>query len=371
MQIWPQPSLNSLRVPVAAPELTEDDYSAVFEALRGGQISGSSPLLNEVELKLESLVGSPSLLVSNGSVALMLALRALKIGHGDEVVVPTFTYAATASSVVNVGAEPVFVDSNPADWNLDVDDFSRAITPKTRAVILVDVYGITRDWSPIVDLARSLGIAIVHDCAESLGATYNGRPTGQLADVRTYSFFANKLITSGEGGAVATDDPVLFHRMKSYRGQGMSPTFRYWFEEPGYNFRLSSIQAALLSGQLERFGMILERRKQLFDRYDDATAHFGERPKADSITEFAPWMYTIKLEDLKPTELAEHLAGLGVETRPAFYPLHEMPAFKKFARNNHFPVAEEISRKSVSLPTHSNMTPDDLAIVLSAIRSFR
>jgi len=360
-----------MRVPVASPAISDRDIEAVVDVLKRGEISGSSPYIGSVEEQLAAVAGAPALLVSNGSVAIMLALRALEIGHGDEVIVPTFTYAATASSVVNVGAIPVFVDSSPSDWNMDFESFSQAISPRTKAVILVDLYGVTRDWSPIVTLARSRGLAVIHDCAESLGATYDGSPTGYLADVRTYSFFANKVITSGEGGAAATDDLALLERLRILRGQGMSLTHRYWFEEPGYNFRLSSIQAALLSGQLARLDETFEKRMKLFEAYDKATAGIGVRPIANALSGFSPWMYTIKLSDIMPHNLAEHLAVHGIETRPSFYLLHTMPAFSRFARHDEFPVAHELSAKSISLPTYSDLKGEELELVISALRSFQ
>ncbi len=355
---------------MASPDVSQEDIEAVVRLMQRGEISGSAPYIDSVEEQLSGVVASPSLLVSNGSVAIMLALRALGVGHGDEVIVPTFTYAATASSVVNVGATPVFVDSSPSDWNMDFESFANSISPKTKAVILVDLYGVTRDWSLIVNLARMKGIAVVHDCAESLTASHQGAPTGYLADVRTYSFFANKVITSGEGGAVATDNLALFERLRILRGQGMSLTHRYWFEEPGYNFRLSSIQAALLAGQLSRLDETVEKRNQLFDFYDKVTAKLGVRPMPDGVSKFSPWMYTIKLSDVAPYDLAEHLAALGIETRPSFYLLHTMPAFSRFAKHNDFPVARELAEKSMSLPTYSNLNGEDLDWVSQGLRSF-
>jgi perosamine synthetase len=212
MEPWPNPDPDDVAFPVAKPDIRDSDIQSVFEDLNSGNVSGGSPTIRKAENALGEILLADCLVVSNGSVAIVLALEALGIGHGDEVLVPNLTYAATASSVIHVGARPVFCDSEVDDWNISLASVRASFTSATRAIILVDLYGVTRDWSPLVRWARSVGIHVIHDCAESLTSTWSGRPTGEGADVRTYSFFANKLITCGEGGAVATNNSELLKK---------------------------------------------------------------------------------------------------------------------------------------------------------------
>jgi perosamine synthetase len=356
MITWPTPEKESTFFPVAQPDISENDIRRVSQDLLAGNVSGASPTILEAEKTLGTIVSGETLLVSNGSVAIMLALRALDIGAGDEVIVPNLTYAATASSVINVGATPVFCDSDEKDWNVSADAVVSALTPKTRAIILVDLYGVTRDWSSIVQWAKSQGVFVIHDCAESLTSSWMGTPTGVSADIRTYSFFANKLITCGEGGAVATSNPDLLKKMRILRGQGMSETMRYWFDVPGYNFRISSPQASLLLSQLQRISTISMKREELFNRYDQLLDDLAWRPKAPEGVHYSPWMYTVALDHIEPLVLATALARFGVETRPVFYPLTSMPAFSRHHINGNDRVAGKITKTSISLPTWTNWT---------------
>jgi perosamine synthetase len=357
---WPSPNPKELRFPVARPGVLEEDIEAMVSDLRKGNVSGGSPTIGETEKALSRVVGSECLLVSNGSVAITLALRALDIGAGDEVLVPTLTYAATASSVVNIGAVPVFCDVDSGDWNISFDSILKGYSERTKALILVDLYGVTRDWEPIVSWARSKGLRVIHDCAESLTSTWEGRPTGYSADVRTFSFFANKLITSGEGGAVATSSEDLLDAMRKLRGQGMSENVRYWFDVPGYNFRISSPQASLLLNQIHRIEEIVVARERLFEKYDALLGGVAGRPVPTEGAVFSPWMYTVQLEDIPPRQFAAKLASLGVETRPVFYPLTTMPAFTAYDSAGGFPSAIQIQEKGISLPTWTHWTDSEL-----------
>jgi perosamine synthetase len=356
---WPEPEKSKNWFPVANPDIRAEDVLRVSQDLSAGNVSGASPTIVEAEKFLSSVVDSECLLVSNGSVAIMLALRALGIGSDDEVIVPNLTYAATASSVINVGATPVFCDSDESDWNISLQAAMGAVTSRTRAIILVDLYGATRDWSTFVEWARSEGLFIIHDCAESLTSHWMGIPTGASADIRTYSFFANKIITSGEGGAVATSDALLLQKMRVLRGQGMSETMRYWFDNPGYNFRISSMQASMLLSQLARLEQTASKREELFVRYDKLLEGVAERPMPKAGAYFSPWMYTVKLAAIQPLALAKSLSLLGVETRPVFYPLTTMPAFSRFHAEGNDTVASKINKSGISLPTWTNWSEKD------------
>jgi perosamine synthetase len=368
MQTWPSPGFGKMLFPVAQPDISDFDIQAVERDLSSGNVSGGSPTIQKAEEALATILKADCLVVSNGSVALILALKALGIEAGDEVIVPNLTYAATASSVIHVGAKPVFCDSDSDDWNISLESAKESLSRKTKAIILVDLYGVTRDWSPVVAWARASGLSVIHDCAESLTSSWDGQPTGVQADIRTYSFFANKLLTCGEGGAVATQNPSLLNKMRVLRGQGMSEAVRYWFDIPGFNFRMSSMQAALLTAQTTRIREISARRDELFSRYDRIFGPYASRPISGPQGYNSPWMYTVSLQGVVPRSLAAVLAGRGVETRPVFYPLDSMPAFSSYRSDRPSPNAQRINEWGLSLPTWNTWSESDLTLLESVIK---
>lgn len=352
---WPQPS--SIRVPLADVHLSKASHSMVNEALTSNWIGPGGRFNKMAEEELSRLSNTKTLLVSNGSVALSLALAALNIGAGDEVLVPALTYAATASTVVWSGASPVFCDSNLDDWIISIESMRQALTPKTKAIIVVHLYGVLGDMKKIMEFARENDLMVIEDSAEALFANKAETDRG---DVTTYSFFANKLITSGEGGAVSTNNPRLYKRMEILRGQGMDPSRRYYFLEPGFNFRMSNLQAAVLVGQLTQIESISKMRLNQENRYQEILGSKFTRPEPVSKTGRVPWIYTAAIEDMhgeKKFEIAEKLAQTGIETRPVFYPLDEMPAFQKFSRIENS-VSRDIASRGISLPTGPHVSND-------------
>jgi perosamine synthetase len=352
---WPQPS--SIRVPLADVHLSSVSHSMVNEALTSNWIGPGGIFNKMAEEELSRLSNTRTLLVSNGSVALSLALAALNIGSGDEVLVPALTFAATASAVVWAGAIPVFCDSNLDDWIISIKSMREALTPKTKAIIVVHLYGVLGNMKKIMEFARENDLMVIEDSAEALFAN---RTEIDRGDVTTYSFFANKLITSGEGGAVSTNDPELYKRMEILRGQGMDPSRRYYFLEPGFNFRMSNLQAAVLMGQLSQIESISEMRLNQENRYQEILGSKFTRPEPSSKNGRIPWIYTAAIEDMyagEKIEIAEKLAETGIETRPVFYPLDDMPAFQKFSRNENS-IARTIASRGISLPTGTHVTND-------------
>jgi perosamine synthetase len=288
---------------------------------------------------------------------LSLALAALNIGSGDEVLVPALTFAATASAVVWSGASPVFCDSNLDDWIISIESMREALTPKTKAIIVVHLYGVLGNMKKIMEFARENKLMVIEDSAEALFAN---RTETDRGDVTTYSFFANKLITSGEGGAVSTNDPHLYKKMEILRGQGMDPSRRYYFLEPGFNFRMSNLQAAVLMGQLTQIEIISEMRLNQENRYQGILGSKFTRPEPGTKAVRVPWIYTAAIVETytgKKFEIAEKLARTGIETRPVFYPLDEMPAFQKFSRIENL-TARHIASRGISLPTGPHVTTD-------------
>lgn len=356
---WPQPK--PIRVPVASPWISVHEMALVQQALEAQWVGPQGPDLRAATNKLSHAFGGrATTLVSNGTVALELVLRAMNIGHGDEVLVPALTYAATANAVVAVGARPVFCDVRKDNWALDAGSVARMITPRSKAVIVAHLYGAA---APLEDLSRLLqeeGLALIEDCAEALLGTAASGMAGSLGLASTWSFFANKLLTSGEGGAISTSDPDLMQRIELLKGQGMSPNRRYFFTEPGGNYRMSNIQAAVLSGQLDRISEIWIQRTRIEDAYHEALSGYMTRPTVTEGGVRSPWLYTAKLrshvESMRGA-LAGHLASRGIETRPVFYPLPFMPAYASFSADC-IPNAIAIAKSGISLPTGVHVAPE-------------
>jgi perosamine synthetase len=273
---------------------------------------------------------------------------------------------------------PVFADVDPATWCMDPQQIEALITPRTRGIIPVALYGHPADMDPINAIAKRHGLWVVDDTAEAHMARYRGRPAGSLAPISTFSFYGNKIITSGEGGALTYDDPELDQRLRMLRNQGMDPNRRYYFPIIGYNFRLTNIACALLCAQLERRDEILARRRAIFATYRRhlaGIAGIGFQPVANW-AEPAPWLFCVTVEQgafgMDRDALAQELAERGVETRPFFVPLHSLPPYSNGALGtNRFPVTEQLARDGMNLPTYSGMSDEQVEYVCGAIAALR
>jgi perosamine synthetase len=366
-----------IRIPVAAPDLGGNEEQYVVEAIRSTWISSTGPFVDRFEREFGAACGSRATIgVCNGTVALHLALLALDVRPGDEVLVPSLTYVATANAVRYVGAEPVFVDVDPSTWCIDPDLLEASVTPRTKGIIPVHLYGHPADMDAVNHVAAIHGLWVVEDAAEALFASYKGRPTGSLARISTFSFYGNKIVTSGEGGAITIDDAQLELRMRTLRGQGMDPERRYYFPVTGYNFRLSNIACALLCAQLERRDAMLAKRHAVFKLYRnalDGVPGIGFQPVAPW-AEISPWLFCITVDadeyGLDRDALAELLASQGIETRPFFVSLHHLPPFREGsrARNEVLPVTDQLSRTGLNLPTSTSLSAKDVSFVCETIR---
>jgi perosamine synthetase len=303
---------------------------------------------------------------------------ALDLRPGDEVLVPSLTYVATANAVRYVGAEPVFVDVDPTTWCIDPSLLERSITRRTKGIIAVDLYGHPCDYDTINRIAAIHGLWVVEDAAEAHTALYKGRPTGGLARIGTFSFFGNKILTSGEGGALTVNDPNLALRIRTLKGQGVDPARRYFFPVTGYNFRLTNVACALLCAQIDRKDEILSKRRSVYEAYEAQLSGIpGVRlqPKAPW-AEPAPWLFCITIDEMmfgkSRNDLIAFLDGEGIETRPFFIPLHTLPPFRQEAasRGTTLPVTEYLAARGLNLPTHSQLTLDQIAHITSKIASF-
>jgi perosamine synthetase len=366
------------RIPVAMPDLSGNEEKYVVEAVRSSWVSSKGPFVQRFEKEFAELCGTRAAIgVCNGTVALHLAMLALDVREGDEVLVPSLTYVATANAVRYVGAEPVFVDVDPDTWCIDPGKLEASITRRTRGIIAVHLYGHPADMDAINHVAAVHGLWVVEDAAEAHLARYKGQPVGSLAPMATFSFFGNKIFTCGEGGAITLDNPHLELRTRTLRGQGVDPTRRYYFPVTGYNFRLTNVACAMLCAQLERHEQIIKRRRQIFGAYREMLADIpgiGFQPVAEW-AEPAPWLFCITVDERQHgrsrDELTDLLGEEGIETRPFFIPLHSLPPFREESRRRgeRLPITDQLGASGISLPTFSGLTEREIESIAQVIRT--
>lgn len=355
-------------IPVYKPSLVGNEKKYVNECLDSNWISSKGKFVSQFENSFaDYLKVSGATSVSNGTVALHLALEALGIGRGDEVIVPTLTYIASVNAIAMVGAVPVFIDSVEGSWNIDHKQIADKITSKTKAVMVVHLYGLPCEMDAIVDICRANNLYLIEDAAEAFGSKYNDRNVGSFGDISTFSFFGNKTLTTGEGGMVVSNDTGLIERAAYLKGQAVSNIREYWHDEVGYNYRMTNICAAIGLAQLERADTVILKKRELAFWYK---AELSELPilfqedKEDIFNSF--WMVSILLESEEVRDrVRESLKTNGIETRPLFYPAHTMPAFKSEIS---FPVAENLSKRGMNLPSYPELTRSDITFICSEIK---
>jgi len=363
--------MSSIRIPIYRPSLEGREKDYVMECLETSWISSRGRFVPEFETRFAEAVGvTHATSVCNGTVALHLALLALGIGPGDEVIVPTLTYIASVNAIAYTGATPVFADSVRETWQIDSDDIVRLITPRTKAIMVVHLYGQCCDMDPIIAIARAHRLFIVEDCAEAFGSFYKGRHAGSFGDISTFSFFGNKTITTGEGGMVVTQDKTLIERSRHLKGQGLAAHREYWHDIIGYNYRMTNICAAIGLAQLERSKEVLAQKRIIAQRYVEGLAGLPvtlhlEQPE----TVHSFWMnslLTATAEERDP--LRAHLAAAGVETRPVFYPVHTMPIYSQAYRRHR--VAEDLAWRGINLPSWPALPETDQQEICALIHQF-
>jgi perosamine synthetase len=363
-------------IPVSEPLLTEADYASVMGALKSGWISGAGPHVEAFESQWAAYCGRKhGVALANGTVALQVAVALLDLQPGDEVIMPTFTIISCALPVVLAGATPVLVDADPQTWTLNVEQVEARITGRTRALMPVHVYGHPADMDPLLDLAARYHLAIVEDAAEAHGAEYRGRRAGSFGTSSCFSFYANKLVTTGEGGMLLVDDDALAERARRMRNLGFQPGRRFLHAELGFNFRLTNLQAALGVTQIERMDDIVQRKRRLGQAYTQRLSEMAglelqvQQPWARSVY----WMYGVVVREetgLDAAEFGRCLADQGIETRPFFLGMHEQPVLQErglFAGES-YPVAERIARQGLYLPSGVGLAEAEIDRVCQAVR---
>jgi perosamine synthetase len=367
-------------IPVAAADMSGNELKYVSEAISSSWISSTGPYVTRFEQEFAAACGTKAAVaVCNGTVALHLALLTIGVRPGDEVLIPSLTYVATANSVRYVGAEPVFVDVDENTWCIDPTRLEQAITRRTKGIIAVHLYGHPADMDAINHIAAVHGLWVIEDAAEAHFATYKSRPVGGLAQMATFSFYGNKLITCGEGGAITLNDPALELRMRTLRGQGMDPQRRYYFPITGYNFRLTNVASAILCAQMERRHNIVGRRREIFDKYTkllSGVSGISFQPIAHW-AQPALWLFCITVDESEygqsRDELATLLASENIDTRPFFVPLHTLPPFREESRirNEHLPVTDRLAATGMNLPTYNGLLDSDIERIAEVIHNGR
>jgi perosamine synthetase len=364
-------------VPVNEPLLDGNEKKYLNECIDSGWVSSEGPFVKRLEQEFAARVGRRyGITVANGSVALEVAVKALNIGPGDEVIMPAFTIISCAAAIVRAGATPVLVDSDPETWNMDLVQVEQRITPRTRAVMAVHIYGLPLDMDALMAITQPRSIKVIEDAAQMHGQTSNGRPCGGFGDLSTFSFYPNKHVTTGEGGVIVTDDEKLAGRCHSLRNLCFLPGKRFVHEELGWNFRMSNLQAALGCAQLERLDEFVARKRRMGHLYDELLADVRsiERPLARTAwAENIYWVYGLVMKDelhFNAKEAMRRLAERGVGCRPFFWPMHEQPVFRKmglFAGENH-PVAERIARRGFYVPSGMALTDEQIQRSAAAVK---
>ena len=363
-------------IPVSEPLLDQHALDYVQEAVRSGWISSEGRYIGEFERRWAEYCGvTHGIAVCNGTAALELAMASLQLPSGSEVILPSFTIISCVAAVLRTGCVPVLVDCEPDTWCLDVAEVELKITDKTRAIMPVHIYGHMAEMNPLMKLADKFGLAIVEDAAEAHGAEYHGRRAGGIGVMGCFSFYANKLVTTGEGGMVVTNDAKLAERARSLRNLGFKREQRFLHTELGYNFRLTNVQAAIGLAQVERIDDHVARKRRMAALYGERLRDIRglclpvERPGVKSVY----WMYGIVLEDSVPFDaaaLATRLREHGVDTRPFFLGMHEQPVLREFGlfAGENYPVTERLARRGLYLPSGLGLGEAEIDAVYAAVR---
>mgnify|MGYP002713117498 CR=1 FL=1 len=361
-----------MRLPVAEPSLGEKELQYVTECVISGWVSSAGEFVNRFETMFADFCDTKyAIATSNGTTALHLALVACGIGPGDEVIVPTMSFIATANAVKYTGATPIFVDSEPNYWTIDVEQIEAAITPNTKAIIPVHLYGHPADMDPILEIARTHNLLVIEDAAEAHGALYKGRRVGGLGDIGMFSFYGNKIVTTGEGGMVVTNREDFAKSMQVLRAHGMSPQKRYWHDVLGYNYRITNLQAALGVAQMEKIEKLIEAKRHMAGRYSDGLKDIPgiTLPAEASWANHVYWLYSILIDEhifgMSRDNLMDQLNHQGIDSRPIFPCMHNQPIYNTM---QNLPIAANLSDTGLSLPGATTITDKDLDRVIEAIK---
>lgn len=359
------------KYPVYKPDLKGNERKYVLDCIDSTWISSKGKYVQQYEQHFAEYLGTKyAESVCNGTVALHAALLALGIGAGDEIIVPTLTYIASVNAITYTGAVPVFADSLPDSWQMDPEDAAQRLTPRTKGIMAVHLYGHACNMNRLSALADDHQLFLIEDCAEAIGSEYQGRRAGSFGDVACFSFFGNKTITTGEGGMVATNSKEIAAKVRRIKGQGLALNREYWHDLVGYNYRMTNIAAAIGCAQLERIEGIIERKIAIANAYrrelEGVPVQFHQSPANVKHTFWMCSILTAKAADRDP--LREHLKTHGIETRPLFFPVHSMPIYP--GKTGDFPVAENLAARGINLPSYPELSDQDIDFIVRQIKAY-
>lgn len=352
-------------IPVNEPILDGNEKKYLIDCIESGWISSEGPYVRLLEEKFAKKIDRKfGIAVSNGSAALDVAAASLELGKGDEVIMPTFTIISCAAAIIRTGAKPVVIDCDPLTWNMDVNMIERRITPRTKAIMVVHIYGLPVDMDPVLELAKKYRLAVIEDAAEAIGQAYKGTMCGGFGQISTFSFYPNKLVTTGEGGMIFTDDKRIAEKCRYYRNLCFTKDRRFIHQHLGWNYRISNVQAAIGLAQLERLDEFILKKKRIGRRYTELLSDIAVLQLPLLRTDYADnlfWIYGLVLKDdvIFDAEVAmQKLRSYKIGSRPFFWPLHEQPVFRKknLFKGQSYPVAEKIARRGFYIPCGLSLT---------------
>lgn len=369
--------MNNQFIPVNTPLLSGNEEKYLLECIKTGWISSEGPFVKQFEEKFAAYNGlKEGIAVANGSGALDIAVQALNLGRGDEVIMPTFTIISPVQSVIRAGATPVLIDSDPFTWNMDITQIESKITSRTKAILVVHIYGLPVDMDPILDISKKFGLFLIEDAAEMHGQTYKGKLCGSFGDISTFSFYPNKHITTGEGGMLLTDNPELAKRCRKLRNLAFEPSGRRFIhKEMGWNYRMTNMQAALGLAQLEKIDEHISKKRWIGKLYNEKLKGISSFTLPTESTLYAEniyWVYGLIINKELPFNaetIMKRLSEYNIGTRPFFYPMHLQPVFNKMGlfNNESYPVAENISDRGFYIPSGLGITEEEISYIASKI----
>ncbi|MEZ4869658.1 MAG: DegT/DnrJ/EryC1/StrS family aminotransferase [Caldilineaceae bacterium] len=362
-------------IPVCEPTLTGNELKYVQQAIETNWISSAGSFIRDFEIRFAQACGVRyGVACANGTVAMHLAMATLGLEPGDEVIIPTFTMIATANAVTYCGAKPVLADMEPAYWQLDLNQVEDKITPRTKAIIPVHIYGHPTDMDPLMALAQQHGLKVIEDAAEAHGAEYHGRRTGGLGDAAGFSFYGNKIITTGEGGMVTTNDREIAKLAWNLRDHAFSSERHFWHKFIGFNYRMTNLQAAVGLAQVEQLDHFVAQRRRNAHEYNARLADIPgiHIPQEAAWAKNVYWMYGLLVDEaaygMNRDQLRKVLADNGIETRTFFIPMHCQPIYWQTFKGERYPVAERLCRDGFYLPSASSLTVSEIEYITSVIR---
>jgi perosamine synthetase len=368
--------MNKLKIPVNTPSFSGNEEKYLLDCIRTGWISSEGPFIKEFEDRFSSYIGrKEGIAVANGSAALDVAVKALRIGVGDEVIMPTFSIISPAQSIIRAGATPVLVDSDPLTWNIDVDQIELKISIRTKAIIVVHIYGLPVDMDPVIALCKKYGLFLIEDAAEMHGQTYKGKKCGSFGDISTFSFYPNKHITTGEGGMILVNDHELAERCRKLKNLAFEPSGRRFVHyELGWNYRMTNMQAALGLAQLEKIEDHIKRKKEIGSKYQDGLCNIKgvQIPlKETSYSENIYWVFGLVADsETICNNVVKKLTENGIGTRPFFWCMHEQPVFNEMGLflNEKYPHASKLSRNGFYIPSGLGLKDEEIYYVIDSFK---